>query len=238
MAARSSRTGVEAALLHAQASLPVHDLRGASRHLRPCSGARRLLGLDAVWTSGRCSAPSSGFIQQSPRPTRLSMPSAPSGAAHTRREGCRGDPDRAACMGGLSRRGDHPTGPTPSRRSSASHSASGCSSRRGATRRRITSTPRAGPTARLAIADLVQPHAIEIPAGDPNLQLAGRDRLARRRRPRALSAGFMAIRCGPRPPTISLPKFRDNAGGILSPAATDGVVAATLGLGKPRTCAA
>jgi len=87
----------------------------------------------------------------------------------------------------------------------------------------------------LAIADLVQPHAIEIPAGDPNLSSRAEIVLRDGRPPRDYQPGFHGHPVlGPRPPTISLPSSANNAGGILSPAATDGVVAATLGLAESR----
>jgi len=84
----------------------------------------------------------------------------------------------------------------------------------------------------LAIADLVQPYAIEIPAGDPNLSSRAEIVLRDGRRLEHYQPGFHGHPVWPATTDDIVTKFRDNAGGILSPAATDGVVAATLGLAK------
>src|SRR5258706_459752 len=87
----------------------------------------------------------------------------------------------------------------------------------------------------LAIADLVRPYAMEIPAGDPNLSARVEIVLKDGRRLGHYQAGVHGHPAWPATTDHIVTKFRENAVGTLSAAATDGVVAAVLELAKAPT---
>jgi len=87
----------------------------------------------------------------------------------------------------------------------------------------------------LAIADLVRPYAMEIPAGDPNLSSRAEIVLRDGRRIEHYQPGFHGHPVSPATREDIVAKFRDNASGILSAPAADGVVAAVLGLARAST---
>jgi len=87
----------------------------------------------------------------------------------------------------------------------------------------------------LAIADIVRPYAMEIPAGDPNLSSRVEIVLRDGHRFEHYQPGFHGHPVSPATAEDIVAKFRQNANGILSAPATDGVVAAVLGLATAST---